>query len=137
MLPIHQEKIKFIISVAREYREGSHAMVSEELAEGHNSDTYTEHSIAEIVTNYRMVEHAQDSAYLELKNAIDTLNEEELYSLIALMWVGRGTYTADEFEIAVDDASTSNNIYNTDYLINMPLFADYLEEGFIQLDDNG
>lgn len=136
MLPIHQEKINFIISVAREYHEGSQAMVNEELAEGHNSDTYTEHSLAEIVNNYKAEDHAQDSAYNELKGAIDTLNEEEQYNLIALMWIGRGTYSADEFEIAVQDARTTNNKYTTGYLIEMPLLPDYLEEGLTQLEDS-
>jgi hypothetical protein len=46
MIPVNQEKIEFIISVTREYREGSLAMVSEESSEGHNSDSYTEHSLA-------------------------------------------------------------------------------------------
>ena len=136
MIPVSQEKIEFIISVAREYREGSLAMVSEELSEGHNSDSYTEHSLAGIVEQHKPEEHAQDSAYNELKGAIDTLNEEEKYGLVALMWIGRGTYGSEEFDKAFGDARTADNHHTAEYLIETPLLPDYLEEGLIQLDDS-
>lgn len=136
MIPLSQEKIDFIISISREYREGSLAMVSEELSEGHNSDSYTEHSLAGIVEECKSEEHAQDSAYNELKGAIDTLNEEERFGLVALMWIGRGTYSSDELEKAIRDARTADNKHTAEYLIDTPLLPDYLEEGLIQLSDN-
>ena len=135
MIPINIEKIEFIISVAREYREGSMAMVSEQLSEPHNSDTYTEHSLATIVEEYKSEEHAQDSAYNELKAAIDNLNEEERFGLVALMWIGRGTYGPEEFEKARSDARGSDNKHTAEYLIDTPLLPDYLEEGMIQMGD--
>ena len=135
MIPVSQEKIEFIISVAREYREGSLAMVSEELSEGHNSDNYTEHSLAGIVEESKPEEHAQDSAYNELKGAIDTLNEEERFGLVALMWIGRGTYSSDEFEKAISDARSADNQHTAEYLIDTPLLPDYLQEALIQMDD--
>ena len=136
MIPISQEKINFIISIAREYREGSLAMVSEELSESHNSDSYTEHSIAGIVEDSNSEEHAQDSAYNELKGAIDTLNEEERFGLVALMWIGRGTYGPDELEKAIENARSENNQHTAEYLIDTPLLPDYLEEGLTQLSDD-
>lgn len=136
MIPISQEKINFIISIAREYREGSSAMVSEELSESHNSDTYTEHSLAGIVEDSSSEEHAQDSAYNELKGAIDTLNEEEKFGLVALMWIGRGTYGPDELEKAIENARSANNQHTAEYLIDTPLLPDYLEEGITQLSDD-
>jgi len=136
MIPLSKEKVKFIISVAREFLEGSQAIVSEELAEPHNSDTYTEHNLATSVNEYTAEEHAKDSSYNELKGAIDTLNEEEKYGLVALMWVGRGTYSADELERALKNARSSDNQHTSDYLIDTPLLPDYLEEGLIQLGDD-
>ena len=135
MIPISQEKIKYIISVAREYREGSLAMVSEELSETHNSDSYTEHSIAGIVEDYKSEEHAQDSVYNELKGAIDTLNEEEKLGLVALMWIGRGTFGPDEFDKAISRAKAADNKHTAEYLIDTPLLPDYIEEGLIQMSD--
>jgi len=136
MIPIRQEKVKFIISVAREYREGSLAMVSEELSETHSSDSYTEHNLAEIIEHSNSEEHAMDSAYIDLKAAIETLNEEESYALVALMWTGRGTYNPDEFEKAMNDAKAADNNHTAEYLIDTPLLPDYLEEGLIQLRDS-
>lgn len=135
MIPLGQEKIKFIISVAREYREGSLAMVSEELSEKHSSDSYTEHTLAEIVEHSNSEEHAMDSAYNDLKAAIENLNEEERYALVALMWTGRGTYNPDEFENAMNDARAADNDHTAEYLIDTPLLPDYLEEGVIQMSD--
>lgn len=136
MLPVSPEKIEFIISLAREYREGSMAMVSEELAETNQADSYTEHSIATIVEEFKPTEHAQDSAYHELKAAIDNLNPEEQHGLVALMWIGRGTYEPDEMERAITNARRSRNDHTADYLIETPLLPDYLEEGQIQLTDD-
>lgn len=136
MTPLNPEKINFIISIAREYREGSLAMISEELSETHTSDSYTEHSLATIVEKQKPEEHAQDSAYNGLMGAIDTLNEEEKYALVALMWVGRGTFDPEEFDKAVVNARRSGQEHTAEYLIDTPLLPDYLEEGLVQLGDN-
>lgn len=136
MLPVSLEKINFIISMAREYREGAPAMINEQLDKTHNSDGYTEHNLATIVNDYKAEEHAKDGPYNELKSAIDSLNEEEKLGLVALMWIGRGTYSVDEFDNAIKDARTGNNLHTAEYLIDSPLLPDYLEEAIIQLEDN-
>lgn len=136
MLPVNLEKIQFIISLSREYREGSMAMVSEQLSEAHQADTFTEHNLATIVEEFRSDEHAQDSAYLELKAAIENLNEEEQCGLVALMWLGRGTYSLEEFGQALENARRTRNKHTADYLIETPLLPDYLEDAQIQLNDD-
>ncbi|MCP5382414.1 MAG: DUF3775 domain-containing protein [Kordiimonadaceae bacterium] len=136
MIPISQEKVEFIISMAREFREGSLAMVSEELSEGYNSDNYTEHSLAGALDSYKSEDHAQDSAYMELKGAIEALNEDEKHALVALMWIGRGTYGPEELELAIENAKEASNKHTAEYLIDSPLLPDYLEEGLTQLSDN-
>lgn len=136
MIPLNQEKIKFIISMAREYREGSLAMVSEELSESHSSDNYTEHNLATMMECMSSEEHASDSVYNDLKAAIENLNEEQRYALVATMWIGRGTYNSNEFEKAILNAQTSDNKHSAEYLIDTPLLPDYLEEGLIQLSDD-
>ncbi len=136
MLPVSPEKVDYIISVAREFREGSMAMVSEQLSETHQADTYTEHSLATIIEEFISGEHEQDSSYLELKAAIENLNEEELFGLVALMWIGRGTYGPDELDMALEDAKSSSNDHTAEYLIETPLLPDYLEEGRVLLSDD-
>ncbi len=77
-------------------------------------------------------DYANDPTYDELKSAIESLNEEQQYTLVALMWLGRGTYGVDEWETALDDARAAANDRTAEYLLGTPLLADYLEEGLSQ-----
>ena len=70
-----------------------------------------------------------DTSYLELKNAIEDLEPDQQATLVALMWVGRGDYTIDDWDAALAYASEASGVSTSDYLISTPLLADYLEEG--------
>ncbi|RTL73158.1 MAG: DUF3775 domain-containing protein [Hyphomicrobiales bacterium] len=76
---------------------------------------------------------ANDPGFAELAGFIDTLNEDEQVNLVALAWVGRGTFTADEFSEAVETARNERVNATSAYLLGMPLLADYLEEGLEKL----
>ena len=65
----------------------------------------------------------------ELKDFIDGLNIDEQISLVALMWIGRGTYETDELTDALATARDERVNKTSDYLLGVPLLADYLEEG--------
>ena len=64
----------------------------------------------------------------ELRDAIDGLNTDEQEELLALIWVGRGDFSADEWPAAMAQARASRTASEADYLIGTPLLADYLEE---------
>jgi hypothetical protein len=70
----------------------------------------------------------------ELKEFIRSLNEDERIELVALAWIGRGTFTAEDWEEAVDTARDEHNKRTAEYLLSMPLLADYLEEGLNEFD---
>ncbi len=70
----------------------------------------------------------------ELKVFIDGLNVDEQISLVALMWIGRGTYEADELPDALATARNERVNKTSDYLLGVPLLADYLEEGLQKFD---
>tara|TARA_Y100000385_G_scaffold176200_1_gene182094 strand:+ start:428 stop:619 length:192 start_codon:yes stop_codon:yes gene_type:complete len=53
--------------------------------------------------------HSMDNTCNDFKTAIENLNEEEKFALMALMWTGRGTYNPDKFEKAMIDAQSANN----------------------------
>ena len=65
----------------------------------------------------------------ELADAIEGLNEEEQIALVAVAWIGRGTFGIDEWEEAVSTARNEHNGRTAAYLIGLPLLGDYLEEG--------
>jgi hypothetical protein len=65
----------------------------------------------------------------ELKAFIDGLNVDEQVSLVALMWIGRGTYESGELNDAMTTARSERVNKTSAYLLGVPLLADYLEEG--------
>ncbi len=69
----------------------------------------------------------------ELAGFIATLNDDEQASLVALVWIGRGTYEAEELDEAIETARDERVNSTARYLIGMPLLADYLEEGLEKL----
>ncbi len=71
----------------------------------------------------------EDPIQQQVRGLIDGLNEDESYDLVALMWVGRGTYGLDEFQEARKVAKQEATQSTSDYLLGTPLLADYLDEG--------
>ncbi|HEY4345819.1 MAG TPA: DUF3775 domain-containing protein [Parvibaculum sp.] len=65
----------------------------------------------------------------ELVAYIRALDEEEQINLVALAWVGRGTYDASDWDEALDTARGEHNARTAEYLLTLPLLGDYLEEG--------
>jgi hypothetical protein len=71
---------------------------------------------------------ADDSTLAELKGFIHDLNEDEQVSLVALAWIGRGSYAPDELDEALKTARAERINRTEDYLLGIPLLPDYLEE---------
>ncbi|GAA0584911.1 DUF3775 domain-containing protein [Craurococcus roseus] len=64
-----------------------------------------------------------------LRQFIDELNEDEQASLIALAWVGRGDYGAEDWEEARSLAAERNQSDTATYLMEMEMLGDLLAEG--------
>ncbi|MGI9388099.1 MAG: DUF3775 domain-containing protein [Methyloligellaceae bacterium] len=76
---------------------------------------------------------AGDGTEAELRTFIGDLNVDEAASLVALTWIGRGTFEPGELEEAKATALAEKTTPTEDYLIGIPLLADYLEEGLDRL----
>ncbi len=76
---------------------------------------------------------ADDATRSELAEFIAGLNEDEQASLVALAWIGRGSFSPDELSEAIDTAKSEQINRTEAYLMGMPLLADYLEEGLDKL----
>ncbi len=74
-----------------------------------------------------------DATRQELKEFLESLNEDELASLIALAWIGRGTYAPGELVEAISTAKAEHGGNGVAYLFSLPLLPDYLEDGLDQL----
>ncbi|MCF6215698.1 MAG: DUF3775 domain-containing protein [Emcibacter sp.] len=129
------DKVEFIISMAREVSESSRAIIGDELADDTAPRHYSEFTLAATADTAVSEENAGDSVYQELKSVINGMNEEERSELVALMWLGRGTYTSSEWNSAVEDARAAGNDHTAEYLMRTPLLPDYLTEGLALVAD--
>ena len=74
-----------------------------------------------------------DATEAELRAFIRRLPEDEKAELVAIMWIGRETYDAEEWDEALETARAEATTPTEKYLLGVPLLADYLEEGLEKL----
>lgn len=70
-----------------------------------------------------------DTTERELRGFLAGLNEDELANLVALSWVGRGTYEAEDWSDALATAKSERTNSTANYLLQTPDIADHLEGG--------
>ena len=75
------------------------------------------------------VEDYGSAAAADLREFIANLNDDEQASLVAVMWIGRETFDAEELEEAIMTAKTEATAPTEDYLMGVPMLGDYLEDG--------
>ena len=90
-------------------------------------------SPADEILEEDMHNYADDPVAQEIKDMIDSLNDDQQAELVALTWLGRGDFTANEWREAVRTARERHSNPTSDYLLGTPLLGDYLEEGLSQL----
>jgi hypothetical protein len=71
----------------------------------------------------------EDAVREELIAFINGLDEEEQINLVALAWLGRGTFSLEEWGEAVRTARDEHNNRTAQYLLGLPLLGDYLADG--------
>lgn len=81
--------------------------------------------IAQVILMSRELERAEG----ELRGFIDQLTEEEQTSLVAVMWIGRDSFAADELSEALATARQEATTPTADYLLGSPHLSDHLENG--------
>jgi hypothetical protein len=118
-LEIAPDKVGFVIVKARE-------MAAKVAAwdDGATSD----HDAESILESF-----SDDATADELKGFIRDLNEDEQASLVALAWIGRGSFGPEELDEALATARAERTNRTEDYLTGMPLLPDYLEEALDRL----
>jgi hypothetical protein len=117
-LVVSSEKVCFIIMKAREFD------AKEEPSEadpGSNPIDDKDISVLE--------DQPDDPVVEELTSFIDALSEDEQIDIVALTWLGRGDFTAEDWETVRNDAAAAHNEKTANYLLGIPLLGDFLEEG--------
>ncbi len=72
-------------------------------------------------------EYGPDSRHL--RDYIEAMNVDEQTSLVALMWVGRESFGADEWTEACRAAQVERSAPTERYLSGIPQLSDHLEAG--------
>lgn len=81
--------------------------------------------VAQVVLMGRELGRAES----ELRGFFESLNEEEMISLVAIMWIGRESFEADDFSEAIRTARDERTAPSADYLLGTPHLSDHLENG--------
>lgn len=76
-----------------------------------------------------------DDTQNELLTAIHDLNDDEQRDLIALILVGRGDFSLEEWHVALQTAGQIGRKNIPRYVADIPLASDYLEEGLSQFNE--
>ncbi len=118
MLNINPEIVCLLIERAREFHTKQGVSFSDE------SESATVDAALDI-----LAPHQEDPTFVEFKAVVDDLEPDQQVALVALMWVGRGDFEADEWRAAYEQAGEQWTKNTAEYLLATPLVADYLEEG--------
>jgi hypothetical protein len=116
MLTISLDKVCYVIAKAREL---DVKVAPEELDDGSSMERILE-------------DYADDATLDELRGFLAAQSDDELRELLALSWIGRGDFSADEWLDVMKEVRDVREKHTVDYLIGTPLLADYLEEGLAQ-----
>ena len=121
---IDPAKVEAIIDKARMFD------AKEEMTDPDSGSNATDDDMRDILED-----SASDATYQDLRETIRNLDLDEQVSLVALAWIGRGTYTPQEWAEAVAEARGVHNNHTAEYLTGLPLLGDYLEEGLNAIEE--
>lgn len=127
-IDLNREIVLAIIDKAREFNEESDITPLEDKGEPDIGDVGLGDAL--------VARYGTDPGYQQLKGAIEDLDPDQQMTLVAMMWVGRGDYTAAEWDEALEFAEENWTNHTADYLIGTPLLADYLSETLEQLEED-
>ena len=79
--------------------------------------------------SYVLADYADDLVYQEVVGAINNLRPDQQATLVALMYVGRGDYTVEEWREAFTFAEERWTEQTGEYLLSRPTMPDDIERG--------
>ena len=120
-LTISSENVCFIIVKAREFD------AQDVVTDPDSGSNATDDGVASVLEA-----HSDDLTQKELVAFITALSEEEQADLVALLWLGRGDGTLEDWDDLRGEAQRQHNNRTAAYLLGEPLLSDHLEEGLSQ-----
>jgi hypothetical protein len=117
-LAISVEKVGFLIEKTREYD------VKEAAADPDSGSNGADDNMIDVLED-----NGDDPVAREIIGFINAMSEDEQVDLVALMRLGRGDGTIEEWNELRREAADGSNGRTASYLLGEPLVSDYLAEG--------
>jgi hypothetical protein len=121
-LEISPESVCFVIIKAREFD------VKDAVSEPAPGSNPTDDKMTAVLED-----HKDDPVVQELTSYIGAMNVDKQIELVALAWLGRGDYSADDWPSVREQAAEAHNDKTASYLLGIPMLGDFLEEGLAML----
>ncbi|MCC6073993.1 DUF3775 domain-containing protein [Pseudomonas sp. GCM10022188] len=118
MLSVNPETISRLIDLSRAFHAKESVVIPQE--PNSPSDDWALQALAD---------HGDDEYYGEFESIIDDLEPDQQQEVVALMWLGRGDASLEEWSDLLTQASEQWNERTAEYLIAHPFLAEYLREG--------
>jgi hypothetical protein len=122
MLNVNPDTVCFLITKARIFHSKEDVVVPD-----------MPDSPAEDWALQALADHADDAVFQEFKATIEDLEPDQQQEVVALLWLGRGDFDAEEWDSAVEEARREWTETTAEYLIAHPQLADHLREGLDML----
>jgi hypothetical protein len=116
-LAISTEKVGFLIEKTREF----------DVKEGDTDPDSGSNGADDNMID--VLEDGDDPVVSEITGFINAMTEDEQVDLVALMRLGRGDGTIEEWDDLRREAADGRNRRTASYLLGEPLISDYLAEG--------
>jgi hypothetical protein len=117
-LAISAEDVGFLIVKAREFD------VKEANSDPDSGSNATDDNMIDVLED-----NGCDPVASEIAGFINSLTEEEQIDLVALMRLGRGDGTIEEWDDLRREAAEERDRHTARYLLGQPLLGDYLADG--------
>ena len=117
-LAISVEKVGFLIEKTREYD------VKEAASDPDSGSNGADDNMIDVLED-----NGDDPVAREITGFINAMTEDEQVDLVALMRLGRGDGTIEEWNELRREAGDGRNGRTASYLLGEPLVSDYLAEG--------
>jgi len=121
MLEVNPETVCRLVELARGFHAQEEVVIDEE--PGDPGDDFLVRMLAG---------HSGDHTLEQFRAVIADLEPDQQQQIVALLWLGRGDFTLEEWPEALEQAADNWNERTADYLIAHPLLPDYLLEGLDQ-----
>lgn len=117
-LAISTDKVAFLIEKAREFD------VKEDATDDESGSNGADDGMVDVLED-----DGSDPVVQEITGFINAMTEEEQIDLVALMRLGRGDGSIEEWDDLRREAAEGRNGRTARYLLGEPLLGDYLADG--------